>query len=147
MYLKAGSGWSTDASVAVFISVARGEEETGVDVVGEVRASGLLLAKLLALCGRFCVNSNRVQVRLIKATDGVSKNRATGLFIVGTSWTSDGGCTFRTRLPAFTAAEEEALTWSGVRVGDPGEMGARIQHLTLLLARRLIRSVLYLGQD
>ena len=94
MYLKAWSGRSADASVAVFISVAGGEEETSVDVVGEVRASRLLLAKLLALSGRFCVHSHRVEVGLVKATDAVSKNRAASLSIVGMSRSRDGGCTF-----------------------------------------------------
>lgn len=92
--LQARSGGSADASVAVFIGVTGREEETGVDVVGEVRASRLLLAKLLAFRGRFCVHSHRVDVRLVEATDAVSKNRAASLSIVGMSWTRDGGCTF-----------------------------------------------------
>jgi len=92
--LQAWGGGSADASVAVFIGVTRREEETGVDVVGEVLAGRLPLAKLLALCRRFCVHLYRVDVRLIEAADAVSKNRAAGFSIVGMSWTRNGSCTF-----------------------------------------------------
>ena len=137
---------TTETGVAVFIRSTGREEETGVEVVSEMLASGLAVAQCLTIMCAPHVDLDGEHGGVVETTDTLGEDGAAGGSVVWVTGSREDARAFWAINLAGALLEEEALA-AVVRVSEEGEVGAGLELLAFPLARILVMGVGDLGQD